>query len=262
MFRFFVWQVGSRVLRRPICMPFVNESVLVTESGMTGATGNIYVGLHEFADMAFLLHFLRDSDSFFDLGANIGSYTVLASSVVGAHSISIEPVPQTFNFLRRNIRVNDISERVTAMQTACSAQPGELTMTADRDCMNQVVSNEFDGPTIEVPVTTIDKLLEGRRVACWKIDIEGHEEDALKGAGEALASPELKAVIMEGDDPAIRQLMTDAGFHLMAYDPFSRNLLDDPLIHNSKNHLWIRDSNTVQRRCKTAPPFSVAGQTI
>jgi hypothetical protein len=45
--------------------------------GMTGLTGNIYAGLHEFADMAFLLHFLRPSDVFADVGANVGSYTNL-----------------------------------------------------------------------------------------------------------------------------------------------------------------------------------------
>ena len=63
---------------------------------MTGATGNIYTGLHEFEDMMFLLHLLRPGDIFVDAGANIGSYTVLASAVVGAKSISFEPVPPLF----------------------------------------------------------------------------------------------------------------------------------------------------------------------
>jgi hypothetical protein len=37
------------------------------------ATGNLYVGLHEFEEMAFLLHFLRRGDLFADVGANVGS---------------------------------------------------------------------------------------------------------------------------------------------------------------------------------------------
>ena len=48
---------------------------------MTGATGNIYCGLYEFLDMAFLLHFLRNGDLFGDIGSNIGSYTVLATGL-------------------------------------------------------------------------------------------------------------------------------------------------------------------------------------
>jgi len=43
-------------------------------------------------DMGFLLHFLRKDDLFLDVGANIGSYTVLAGGAVGAKSISFEPV--------------------------------------------------------------------------------------------------------------------------------------------------------------------------
>ena len=52
----FKWQVGSRILKMPVVVPFVGDSQLVAELGMTGATGNIYTGLHEFTDMAFCLH--------------------------------------------------------------------------------------------------------------------------------------------------------------------------------------------------------------
>ena len=58
----FKWQVGSRILKMPVVVPFVGDSQLVAELGMTGATGNIYTGLHEFTDMAFCLHLLRASD--------------------------------------------------------------------------------------------------------------------------------------------------------------------------------------------------------
>jgi hypothetical protein len=50
-------------------------------TGMTGATQNIYVGLQEFVDIMLTLHFLRKGDLFLDMGANVGSYTILASGV-------------------------------------------------------------------------------------------------------------------------------------------------------------------------------------
>lgn len=46
---------------------------------MRGATGNVYVGLHEFESMGFVLHVLRSSSAFIDVGANVGAYTVLAA---------------------------------------------------------------------------------------------------------------------------------------------------------------------------------------
>ena len=55
-----------------------------------GATGNLYVGLHEFEEMAFLLHFLRRGDLFADVDANVGSYTILAAVAVGTEAIAFE----------------------------------------------------------------------------------------------------------------------------------------------------------------------------
>jgi FkbM family methyltransferase len=243
-------------------MPFIDASVLVVERGMTGATGNIYCGLHEFDDMGFLLHFLRPEDAFFDLGANVGSYTVLASAVVGATSITIEPLQHTYDLLCRNVSANRIEQKVNALQTACSDSPGHLLMTSDLDCMNRIVSADYDGPTSEVPVTTIDNLLSDVSPACWKVDVEGHEEEALAGATASLKSPTLNAIIMEGDSVQLRQQMVEAGFQLMSYNPFTRHLEAVPSKHGSQNHLWVRDLDFVQERCRSARKFDAAGTVI
>jgi hypothetical protein len=94
--RWLRWQLGSRIVSGSVVVRFVDNTKLVVDPGMTGATGNIYCGLHEAHDMAFVLHFLRKDDLFLDVGANIGSYTVLASGVVGAETICFEPVPTSF----------------------------------------------------------------------------------------------------------------------------------------------------------------------
>lgn len=73
------WQIASRLLAGPIALQFVENTVLFAKRGMAGATGNWYCGLHETEEMGFVLHFLRPDDLFVDVGANIGSYTVLAA---------------------------------------------------------------------------------------------------------------------------------------------------------------------------------------
>ena len=60
--------------------------------------------------MGFLLHVLRSEDLFVDVGANVGSYTILACSVVGARGISFEPVPSTYKRLVENMRLNHLDE--------------------------------------------------------------------------------------------------------------------------------------------------------
>ncbi len=71
-----------------VIVHWIGGTRLAARRGMTGLTGNIYAGLHEFADMAFLLHFLRPSDLFADVGANVGSYTILASGVVRCPTVA------------------------------------------------------------------------------------------------------------------------------------------------------------------------------
>lgn len=51
--RFLKWQIGSRLVQRPIVHNWVNGSKFYVRAGETGLTGNIYIGLHEFEDMAF-----------------------------------------------------------------------------------------------------------------------------------------------------------------------------------------------------------------
>jgi len=71
--RFVRWQIGSRLVPGPVAVPLVGEIRILAASGMPGASGAAYLGLHEYADMAFVLHFLRPGDLFVDVGANVGS---------------------------------------------------------------------------------------------------------------------------------------------------------------------------------------------
>ena len=56
------WQITSRI-QDEVIVDWIGGTRLAARRGMTGLTGNIYAGLHEFADMAFVLHFLRPAMS-------------------------------------------------------------------------------------------------------------------------------------------------------------------------------------------------------
>ena len=139
--RFCRWQIESR-LRAEVIVPWIGNIRLAARRGMTGATGNVYAGLHEFADMAFTLHFLRPGDLFVDVGANIGSYTLLASGVCDAKTISFEPDPDTMRFLRRNIELNGLYGHVVLEQAALGAEEGDVEFTIGLDTTNHVATGE------------------------------------------------------------------------------------------------------------------------
>jgi FkbM family methyltransferase len=272
--KFFSWQIGQKVLNnRPVLYPLVEDSVLLVRKGMAGATGNIYTGLAEFEEMAFILHALREEDLFADIGANIGVYTILASKNAGAKVISIEPIPGTFENLRRNTELNQTADRTELLCYGVGYEHGTLRFTKDFDAVNHVVGeNETFGSNalMEVPVRTLDELLAGRNPSFIKMDVEGFEWPALKGATAMLSSPVLKGIIIELNgsagrygysDDNIHELLLSHNFNPYLYEPFSREL--SPVSkYGNFNTIYLRDIEWVRRRLKASRKYTILGQEI
>lgn len=189
------WQLQSRLQSQNI-VPWIEGTRLVVRRGMTGATGNIYSGLHEFESMAFLLHFLRSDDVFADVGANIGSYSVLASRVRKARSFAFEPDPITFAAPGRNIALNGLTHLVNCRECALGALKGKVNFTMGLDTVNHVAA--ASDPMVRiVAVDTLDNVVQHAWPNLIKLDVEGFEIEVLRGASMTLARPELLALICE-----------------------------------------------------------------
>jgi FkbM family methyltransferase len=225
---------------------------MLARSGMTGVTGNVYVGLHEFQEMGFLLHFLRPEDLFVDVGANVGSYTILAGASVGARVIAFEPDEQAFGWLERNVALNKLG-RIEARREAVGAQPGTVRFTSGHDTGNRI---DPAGP-VTVPMTTLDAA-SSTAPALIKIDVEGYELDVLRGAARTLNSA--VAVIMELNDAEASRLLESSGFACHGYDPFQRRLT--PLLSGSANGIFVRDLEAATKRLREAKAFTVGDSVI
>jgi len=268
--RWLRWQIGSRLLGWPVAVPFVNNTRLLAKPGMTGATGNIYCGLHEFEDMGFVLHFLRPGDLFVDIGANIGSYSILASAT-GAHTISFEPVPATFEALLDNLHLNRLEACADARNQAVGRADGEMEMIADQDTTNQALRAEdrYAGKTIRVPVVTLDGALRNKSPKLIKIDVEGFETEVLAGAAKTLANPELRAVVMElngsgkrygYDEDSLHLHMQTLGFRSCRYEPAARRVIDlNGQRSTSGNTLYLRNPEAIQAEVRQSPAYRVIG---
>lgn len=270
--RFLRWQLGSRLLPGSALVPFVGQTRLLARRGMTGATGNIYCGLHEFEDMALVLHTLRPGDWFVDVGANIGSYTVLAGGVCGASVLALEPVPASFECLLDNIRINRIESLVTAQKLAIGAHPGIIRFTDSLDTVNHVITANDAENGIDVPLETLDGLLQGLSPSVIKIDVEGYETEVIHGAMNTLADGKLLAVLVElngsgarygFDEDALHEALLEKGFVPCMYQPFSRKLIPiEGKTPGAGNTLYVRDLAALRQRLAKAAPFTVLGQRI
>jgi FkbM family methyltransferase len=271
--QFAKWQVGSRLVPGAVVFEWMNGARFLVRTGETGLTGNIYTGLHEFADMTFLLHALREDELFLDVGANVGSYSVLASAVIGARTYAFEPVPQTHSKLVDNLRLNHIEDRVIHPNIGIGEKAGSLVFTTDADTMNHVLANdESSRNTVNVQMATLDSMLDEESPSMLKIDVEGFESAVLRGAEKTLSKDSLLSVIMElngsgdrygCDENSILEMMLDHGFKTYSYDPLQRSLVDLEGKNLAEgNTLFVRHKSLVMKRLKNAPHFRVNGVSI
>lgn len=271
--RFLRWQLGSRLLPGSAVYEWIGRSRFFVKRGETGLTGNIYCGLHEFSDMAFVVHALRPDDLFVDVGSNSGSYTILACAVAGADGMAFEPVPSTYLRLVENVRLNHMEGRVKCVNKGVGAEEGNIQFTGDSDTTNHALASGEDAlGAISVEVITLDKTLKNRCPTIMKIDVEGFESPVLQGANSILRNSVLRAVIIElngsgvrygYDESKIVAHMRDHGFMTYTYEPFTRTLKSlDGHKSDSGNTLFARDEAFLRERLITAPRINVLGKTL
>lgn len=267
LFQYFKWQIICRLNEHPIIYPYTENSKLLMWKGLSGADSNFYCGLVEFDDMGFLLHFLRPEDLFVDIGANIGSYTILASGEKKAKSISIEPIPSTFKNLTDNILINQLQDKVTPLNIGLGSSKGTLKFTKHLDSVNHVATEDEKG-TVDVKVDTLDSIISDQNPALLKIDVEGFETEVLNGAKKTLNTKELKAVIIElngsgdrygYDENKIYQKFIEHGFKAFTYNPILRELKEISTYGNH-NTIFIRDEQFVKNRIENSRKIKIGSR--
>ncbi len=173
---------------------------------------------------------VSQGDVVVDAGANIGAISVYLAKVVGPEGrlLAIEMIPETADRLRQNLALNGI-EHASVINAALSDNEGE-TVTA-------YLSNGFFGQAsisranvglgreVRVRTTTLNAVLrDQQRISLLKMDLEGAEAAALRGALDCLERVE--AVIFEvwnSEKSEAADILRDAGFMLYSVDV--RNLL-------------------------------------
>ena len=258
--RILSWQIRSRLNHGMKQNDWVEGSKLYARRGMTGATGNLYYGLHEHREMAFLLNFLRPDDHFLDVGANIGSYTILASAVCEAHTVAFEPDPETARILAGNIALNGIGDRVRVVEKACGETGGTVSFSVGMDTVNHVV-REGEGQSRTVELTRLDDAVD--HTPCLiKIDVEGYELNAIRGATRLLADPALLAILIETVELETEAILLANGFARHHYYAESKTVKNGPAPFPESNQLYLRDADAVRARVSSSRTYRVFGRPV
>jgi FkbM family methyltransferase len=271
-YRFFWWQMRSRLSENKLLIvTFVGGTRFYAKRRLTGITGSIYTGLQDFEEMSFLLHFLRKEDCFFDVGSNVGAYTILASGVKRSKTLAFEPNTETFSLLKKNISLNNLESLVQCENKGVGSKHGKLNFTVDGDTTNHVISkDEMSLPSIEVPIVPLDEYVKTHQPAMMKIDVEGFETEVVNGADAILEDQGLKVILIELNGSGgrygfseieIHQKLQHLSFEPYTYDPFSRRLKKEDTF-GQFNTLYIRDVAFVMKRINEGQPFRIWNTSI
>lgn len=164
---------------------------------------------------------LANGGVFVDSGANIGQWTSYLAAIPGVSAIAVEPVPSQRTWLEECIERQD-SWRVGVEPVALGSCKGTMQIQCDgarsTGRLDWYASKHLE--VLPVEVDTLDSILDRRgisRIDVWKLDVEGGEVDAVRGASGLFARRGVGALLFEchpSNFLAMQQFLTGYGYGL------------------------------------------------
>lgn len=214
-----------------------------------GENAGVYVsndGNYEVRETRFCERILQPEMTVFDVGANIGLYTLLFARHVGAGGAvhAFEPDSENLRRLRTNLALNEI-ENVCVVPAAVYSRHGTVTLHVFPTSLN--AWHSLGRPTLPDPflpgrttapieerfveATTLDAYCDAHdvdRIDLLKIDVEGAELDVLRGGAALLDAQRVGVLLFEVSVPQVRSLghSADAVFGVLESHGYSSYELD------------------------------------
>ena len=175
-------------------------------NGSSDFERGFYVRDIEVETSQYIQHTLNSGDCFWDIGANLGFFSMLASQCVGSTGQvhSFEPTPESFQRLAEHIEMNSM-KNITAHNCALSDYNGFASINSP-DKVNHgmnFISKHEDGQII-VQIGDDMSLMPPTLI---KIDVEGSEPQVIKGLSQTIAK-HLPKLIIEFSEPWLNRFNT------------------------------------------------------
>ena len=148
-----------------------------------------WLGWYEIGKRQAFENAITEGAVVYDIGANVGYYSLMAAVVAGAsgHVYAFEPLPRNVDYLRKHVALNKLEDRISVFDVAVSDQTGEAAFDLGASTS---MGHLAESGEIKVKMVRLDDLLIEGQVKSpdyMKVDVEGAEFDVLNGARELLA---------------------------------------------------------------------------
>lgn len=173
-----------------------------------------FLGSYEPEQVAFWMQCARQAEVVFDVGANVGLYSLAAAAASSRAAIhAFEPTPEMVERFRTNIALNQF-DQIIVNAVAVGHQSGEIYLhysggtDGANEGMNYVSAETLETTDRVVPMITLDNYCEQHQIDVidlLKIDIEGNEYNALRGAERLLQRSAVHSIFMELNSWAVER---------------------------------------------------------
>lgn len=157
------------------------------EDNVNGA--QIIAGDYQLEEKALYEKYIRKGDVVLDIGANIGYFTLIYARLVGekGHVYAFEPNKTNFALLKKNVEANGY-KNITVHNVAISdvEKDGFLYLNDYNMGDHRIYDSHNGRDKHPVKITTIDKVLNGKKADFAKIDTQGAEIGVLRGMKETV----------------------------------------------------------------------------
>jgi FkbM family methyltransferase len=172
-----------RLIPRTMVLPILQGALRGKKWTVGSAAHGCWLGSFEYHKQRVLQHHLKAGEVVYDIGANVGFYSLLFSVLVGetGHVYSFEPFPENLRELRRHLEMNRVGN-CSVIDAAVSSVDGEGAFDpSDNPCKGRLAETGL----LRVRTLTLDRLFQEKSMRppnLMKIDIEGGEYECLRGA--------------------------------------------------------------------------------
>lgn len=229
-----MWKAQSRagrIIRLPLklvpehaVVPMLHPRLWGMKWAVDSGPHGFWLGVYEPGARRAFQTEVRDGDVVYDVGAHAGFYSLLASRLVGArgHVYAFEPDPANFSRLKWHLVRNRVTN-VSAIEAAIGSDVGTGAFVRGTHSSTGSLAHPGSLNSIRVSTTSLDAFVEDHPVpAVIKMDIEGGEVDALRGASHLLGKfRPLLILSLHGEDRAreSRHILGKHGYMIRQLSP-------------------------------------------
>lgn len=200
LLRLLWWKANQLTFKLPAVVELVPGRKIICYPDSSSGGLIIYKRLFDYEEMTYLLEHLKKESVFIDIGANIGDYSLIASSIITKRTIhTFEPFQSVLMRLKENIALNNIANIAVHEEVVSDKDGYEYFDFESESEVNHITYTKTNASSRLkcIKLDTFAKREKLEFIDFLKIDVEGAEMKVLKGAKHLLKEQKIKTMLLE-----------------------------------------------------------------